>query len=91
MEVLDKGIALYTEALNTERGNNNTWLFVNYMYYGLCFFFELRELPEIRDWVKEVIGEDVYVAPKGWKTDKPRHERFAKRLQILQQIKKELS
>jgi chromosome segregation ATPase len=90
MQVLDKGIELYTKALNTERGDEKWWLLRNNMHYGLCCFFELQELPEIKEWVKEVIGEDVYIAEKGWITYKPRHERFAKRLAILKQIKKEL-
>lgn len=90
MEVLDKGIALYTEALNTERGDDSWWLFENSLNEGLCGFFVWNDLEVVADWIEMGMAEKCFVCPIGWGMTASRHERFAKRLAILKQIKKEL-
>jgi hypothetical protein len=95
LEVLDKGIELYTEALETEKGNNLKWLKSNHIDDGICKLFERNfdKQAEVCDWVMEAMENTcyVYVSPSGDFMKSSRHDRFALRLQILKSIKEQLT
>lgn len=90
LEVLDKGIELYTEALETEKGDDREWLCNNKIDDGLCYFFKPNGLPEVKGWIEESMTE-TYLNPIGKRLSYSRHDRFALRLQILKSIKEQLT